>query len=361
MLRSVFNGKRVLLTGHTGFKGAWLTRWLLDMGAEVTGVALPPETTPNLFTLTGLASHIRHHETDVRDADGLRRVVESERPEVVLHLAAQAIVRWGYREPKHTWDVNVGGTVNLLEAIRHVGSVRACVVVTSDKCYENLEQVWGYRECDPLGGHDPYSSSKGAAELAVSSWRRSFFQEAAGIRLASARAGNVIGGGDWAADRLVVDFVRSITAGLPLVLRHPKATRPWQHVLEPLSGYLALAGRLLEEDGHEAATGWNFGPPESNVVSVETLARALVSVWGQGEVQVSAGEHPHEAGLLKLDCSRAYAWLGWHGIWDLPETVRRTVEWYRNQHLGGNAERLTCEQIKAYEADAFKGGLPWTH
>lgn len=361
MFKGAFKGRRVLVTGHTGFKGSWLTRWLLDLGAEVTGLALAPETDPNLFGLLGLEGAIRHHLLDIRDAEGVRRVVAEARPEVVLHLAAQPLVRLSYAEPKATWDVNVGGTVNLLEALRAEGSARACVVVTSDKCYENREQLWGYRETDAMGGHDPYSSSKGAVELAVASWRRSFFQDPAGLRLASGRAGNVIGGGDWAADRIVVDFVKAITADRPVCLRNPHATRPWQHVLEPLSGYLWLAARLLEGDGQTLAHGWNFGPRDESIVTVETLARGLVAAWGRGEVQVvSRPDQPHEAGLLRLDCTLAQARLAWHGVWDFSQTVAQTVAWYKAHHEGGGMEALTSRQIKTYEQDAAKAGLAWT-
>jgi len=361
MFQNAFQGRRILVTGHTGFKGSWLTRWLLELGAEVTGLALAPDTNPSLFTLLGLQGQIRHHELDIRNAEQVTRVVGECRPEIVFHLAAQALVRLSYQEPKTTWDVNVGGTINLMEAIRTLGGVRACVVVTSDKCYENREQVWGYRECDSMGGYDPYSSSKGATELVVASWRRSYFQEWAATHLASARAGNVIGGGDWSTDRIVVDFVKGITIGRPLVLRNPMATRPWQHVLEPLSGYLALAERLFREDGHKVAEGWNFGPADGNVVTVETLARALVAAWGEGEVQIDQeSNHPHEAGLLKLDCSKARSLLGWHGVWDFPETVRRTVDWYRGLHTGEDPDRLTREQIVAYQATAAQANLPWT-
>lgn len=361
MFQDVYRGRRVLVTGHTGFKGSWLTRWLLDLGAEVTGVALAPDTSPSLFQLLKLHDHIQHHELDVRDAERLRLVVQEARPEIVFHLAAQALVRLSYQEPKATWDVNVGGTVNLLEALRQMGGVRACVVVTSDKCYENREQVWGYRECDPMGGHDPYSSSKGATELAVASWRRSFFKGPADTHLATARAGNVIGGGDWSSDRIVVDLVRSIASGRPLVLRNPDATRPWQHVLEPLSGYLTLAEHLFRENGHELAGGWNFGPAEGNTVTVGTLARALVEAWGAGEIQVNQDpRQPHEAGLLKLDCSQARSQLGWQGVWNFEETVRQTVGWYHGFHLGADADRLTGEQVAAYQSAATKAHLPWT-
>ncbi|MEI6566737.1 MAG: CDP-glucose 4,6-dehydratase, partial [Verrucomicrobiota bacterium] len=354
MFQNTYQGKRVLVTGHSGFKGSWLTRWLLGLGAHVSGLALAPKTTPNLFTLLELDRGIEHHLVDIRDQGALHRVIETARPEIVFHLAAQALVRSSYLDPKETWDVNVGGTINLLEALRKVGGVRACLVVTSDKCYENKEQVWGYRESDPMGGHDPYSSSKGAVELAVASWRRSYFQDPNGLRLASARAGNVIGGGDWATDRIVVDFVKSIKADEPLVLRNPGSTRPWQHVLEPLSGYLDLGSRLCQESGWRLSQGWNFGPSDESVVDVETLARALVSVWGNGEVRVSQDPNqPHEAGLLKLDCSKASAELGWHGVWNFQETVRQTVEWYRGHHRGEDVKHLTHKQIGAYESAAI--------
>jgi CDP-glucose 4,6-dehydratase len=361
MFSNSYRNRRVLVTGHTGFKGAWLTRWLQELGADVTGLSLAPDTSPNLFSLLNLTKHIRHHEADIRDATSIRNIVAECRPEIVLHLAAQPLVRLSYREPKATWDTNVGGTVNLLEAIRSIGGVRACVVVTSDKCYENREQIWGYREGDAMGGHDPYSASKGATELAVTSWRRSFFHDSAGCQLASARAGNVIGGGDWSVDRIVVDFVKAITASQPLVLRNPNATRPWQHVLEPLSGYLDLASRLYQADGHRFADGWNFGPADDSVVTVGELAKRLVAAWGQGHVDVAGNTgHPHEAGLLTLDCRKARTVLGWHGIWAVDETVNRTVSWYRSQHHGHDAESLTLADIHSYTAAARASGMPWT-
>jgi CDP-glucose 4,6-dehydratase len=358
-----FAGTRVLVTGHTGFKGSWLCEWLLGLGAEVTGIALEPDTEPSLFRLLGLERRLAGHRIlDVRDHAALLATVREARPEIVLHLAAQPLVRLSYREPKATWDVNVGGTVNLLEAVRATPGVRACVVVTSDKCYENREQLWGYRESDAMGGHDPYSSSKGAAELAVASWRRAFLHDPTGCRLASARAGNVIGGGDWSPDRIVVDFVTAIAAGRPLRLRNPGATRPWQHVLEPLSGYLWLAARLLDEDGPRFADGWNFGPADASVSTVGDLANRLVAAWGSGRVETpgSAGQ-PHEAGLLKLDVSKAAALLGWHGLWDVQRTVTETVAWYRAHHTGGaDLAGLTRHQIAAYTADAQAADLAWT-
>jgi CDP-glucose 4,6-dehydratase len=362
MFNNAFQGRRVLITGHTGFKGAWLCQWLLDLGAEVHGLALAPDTSPALFEVLGLAAHLTSHRlTDVRDGAAVHAAVAAIRPEIVLHLAAQPLVRLSYREPAATWATNVQGTVHVLEAIRSVGGVRACVVVTSDKCYENREQVWGYRENEAMGGHDPYSSSKGASEIAVASWRRSFFQDANGLRLASGRAGNVIGGGDWSADRIVVDFVTAIAAGKTLSLRNPNATRPWQHVLEPLSGYLWLAARLLRDDGQRFAEGWNFGPADTSVTTVKALADRLVAAWGQGRVEIpgNAGQ-PHEAGLLKLDVSKAAAQLGWHGLWDVDRTVRETVAWYRAHHQRStDLHALTRSQIAAYAADAARAGLAW--
>ncbi|MFM2091953.1 MAG: CDP-glucose 4,6-dehydratase [Planctomycetota bacterium] len=358
-----FAGRRVLVTGHTGFKGSWLSEWLLGLGAEVHGLALAPDTTPSLFAILGLERRLASHRiVDVRDGAAVAATVAAVRPEVVLHLAAQPLVRLSYREPAATWATNVQGTVHLLEALRAVPGCRACVVVTSDKCYENREQVWGYRESDAMGGHDPYSSSKGAAELAVASWRRSFFSTPDAMRLASGRAGNVIGGGDWSADRIVVDFVAAIAAGRTLHLRNPLATRPWQHVLEPLSGYLWLAARLLGGDGARFADGWNFGPADASVTTVKELADRLVAAWGSGSVACAgnAGQ-PHEAGLLKLDVSKAAAHLGWRGIWDVSRTAAETVAWYRSHHLGGaDLADLTRRQIAAYTADARAAGLAWT-
>lgn len=361
MFGDAYRGRRVLVTGHTGFKGSWLSHWLLGLGAKVTGIALPPATQPALFDLLGLAQRLDHREVDIRDAEAVARVMAEVRPEVVLHLAAQPLVRLSYAEPRATWETNVLGTVNVLEAVRACPDVAACVVVSSDKCYENREQVWGYRESDAMGGHDPYSASKGATELVAASYRRSFFHRPEATRLASARAGNVIGGGDWAKDRIVTDFVAAICAGQPLRLRNPGATRPWQHVLEPLSGYLHLAATLLQGKGHTCADGWNFGPADASVTTVEDLARRLVAAWGRGEVIIAADPaQPHEAGLLKLDCSKAAHRLGWRGVWDVAATVEHTVDWYR-AHAAGSVDmtRLTDEQLARYAADARALGLAW--
>lgn len=362
MFSGIYRGRRVLVTGHTGFKGSWLCEWLLDLGAQVSGYALAPETDPALFTLLG--HHQRLHSSrigDVRSASAVLAAVKEIRPEIIFHLAAQPLVRLSYREPAATWETNVQGTINVLEAARAVPGVTACVVVTSDKCYENREQVWGYRENDPMGGHDPYSSSKGAAELAVASWRRSFFQDPSSCRLASGRAGNVIGGGDWAAERLVVDCIKAIAAGRPLALRHPLATRPWQHVLEPLSGYLHLAAKLCAQGGERFAEGWNFGPADASVTTVEHLARRLIHAWGAGKLEASQGNHLHEAGLLKLDVSKARAQLAWHGIWDVDRTIDETVAWYRAHISGADVCTLTRKQIADYVTDARSAHLEWTH
>ena len=354
-----YHGKRVLVTGSTGFKGSWLCQWLGLLGAEVGGLALPPNTLPNLWTALGLQSRVSQRMGDVRDHAVVAETIAAFRPDMVFHLAAQPLVRDSYADPKGTFDTNVGGTVNLLETLRGQPQVQGCVVITTDKCYENREWVWGYRESDALGGHDPYSASKGAAELVVASYRRSFFA-ASGLRLASARAGNVIGGGDWSKDRLVVDFIKAIFAGQPLTLRHPHATRPWQHVLEPLSGYLALGARLAGAEGAAAAEAWNFGPEDASVVSVETLARSLVASWGAGLVVADAqGTHPHEAGLLTLDCSKARHRLGWHGVWGLAQTVQQTVTWYRGHIAGQDARALTERQIAEYVHDATQRHLSW--
>ena len=362
MFADAFRGRRVLVTGHTGFKGAWLSEWLLQLGAEVHGFALAPDTTPALFDVLGLGSRLASHRVgDVRDAQMVLAACAAVRPEIVLHLAAQPLVRLSYREPAATWATNVQGTIHVLEAIRAVGGVRACVVVTSDKCYDNREQIWGYREHDAMGGHDPYSSSKGAAELAVASWRRSFFQDPAGTRIASGRAGNVIGGGDWSADRIVVDFVTAIAAGRTLHLRNPRATRPWQHVLEPLSGYLWLASRLLTPEGQRYAEGWNFGPADASVTTVHDLAQRLVRAWGSGTVETAGNTgQPHEAGLLKLDVSKAATQIGWRGVWDVERTIAETVAWYRDFHTQtGDIAEITRRQIASYVADAARAGQSW--
>jgi CDP-glucose 4,6-dehydratase len=359
MFSGAYRGTRVLVTGHTGFKGGWLCHWLIRLGAEVTGLALAPAGDPHLFGALGLERRLDHHLADIRDGAAVTRIMQAARPAMVFHLAAQALVRRSYAEPKATFDINVGGTVNVLEAARATPSVRSCVVVTSDKVYENREWEWGYREGDALGGHDPYSASKAAAEIAAASWRRSFCADGR-IRLATARAGNVIGGGDWSADRLVPDFVAALLAGRPLELRNPQATRPWQHVLDPLSGYLHLAARLAGDDGATCAQAWNFGPEERSVTSVEELVRLLIAAWGGGTLRAAAAAgQPHEAGLLKLDVSRAAARLGWRSSWDAATAVAQTAAWYKAHSDGGDCRALSDQQIAHFSRTAAAAGQLW--
>ena len=351
-----YAGRRVLVTGHTGFKGSWLLHWLEMLGAEVSGLSVDIPSNPSHFELTGLGSAATTVFRDIRNRDALARTLDEARPEVVFHLAAQPLVRRSYDIPLETLEVNVLGTVNLLEAIRAAAAPCAVVIATSDKCYANTGQVWGYRECDPMGGHDPYSMSKGAAELVVSSWRDSYFNAPdSAIRLASARAGNVIGGGDWAQDRLVVDGVRAIAAGRPIVLRSPAATRPWQHVLEPLGGYLLLGARLAQSaDPQRYAEGWNFGPDPANVRPVRDVAEALIAEFGRGQMIIEEDPAaPHEAFALALNCDKAHQLLDWHPVWGFRETIARTVEWYARWLAGEpNLRAVTRLQIEDYRRDA---------
>ena len=343
--------RRVLVTGHTGFKGAWLSLWLSRLGARVTGLALAPETSPSLFTLAGLAGRVDSRLGDIRSRAIVDAVVAESQPEVVFHLAAQALVRRSYTDPVATYETNVMGTAHVLEAARHAEALRAVVVVTSDKCYENREWWWPYREDDALGGHDPYSSSKGCAELVTAAWRRSYFGgPASPAGVASARAGNVIGGGDWAEDRLVPDCVRAFATGTPVVIRRPAAVRPWQHVLEPLLGYVLLAERLAESPA-TFAEAWNLGPSVDDAQPVSWVVDRLVQFWGgSARWEHDAGEQPHEAALLQVDASKARARLGWTPRLRLEQGVRWTVDWYRRQQAGEDAAALTLEQIARFES-----------
>lgn len=347
MTSEFWRGKRVLLTGHTGFKGSWLSLWLQSLGAELYGLALDPPTTPSLFDEAGVGKGMISILGDIRDFDFVMKAVARARPEIVIHMAAQPLVRYSYAHPVETYATNVMGTVHVLEAVRRVGTVRAVVNVTTDKCYENREWVWGYREDEPMGGHDPYSNSKGCAELVTSAYRRSFC-ESEGIALASARAGNVIGGGDWALDRLVPDILRAFEARKPVVIRNPVSTRPWQHVLEPLSGYLSLVERLWDS-GQEFAEGWNFGPREQDAKSVRWIVERLATKWGEGAGwEVDAGDHPHEANYLKLDISKAQHVLGWAPRWALETALDKIVEWHQGWRAGLDVSALCRTQIEEY-------------
>lgn len=345
---SVFRGKRVLVTGDTGFKGSWLSLWLAEAGAEVYGFALPPGRIDDHFNVLKLADRIQHQDGDIRHLDQLDACFERAKPEFVFHLAAQALVRRSYRDPKETFDTNVGGSVNVLECVRRTPSVRALLYITSDKCYRNREWVWGYREIDELGGRDPYSASKAAAELVFSAYGDSFFQVRTDFGFASVRAGNVIGGGDWSEDRIVPDCLRALREGQPIVLRKPDATRPWQHVLEPLAGYLTLAA-ALERDPQKFSGAWNFGPNPDAARSVHDLVRGVVGAWGSGQIKVqSSSSDPHEAGLLHLNCDKARHCLGWKPRWDFDRTVQETVAWYRDVASGSEVAAVSVAQIQAY-------------
>ena len=350
---SAWKGRRVLVTGHTGFKGGWLSLWLHQLGAEVTGFSLPAPTDPSLFEQTRLAELVNHVEGDVRDMDAVEAAVNAARPEVVFHLAAQSLVRYSYDNPIETYATNVMGTVRLLDACRRAESVRAIISVTSDKCYENREWIWPYRESDPMGGHDPYSSSKGAAELVISAYRRSFFET--GACIASVRAGNVIGGGDWATDRLIPDIVRAMLAGERPLIRNPDSVRPWQHVMEALSGYLLIAERLLEER-REFANAWNFGPSEDDAKPVAWIADRMLEMWGAEGWDRPAGEQPHEAKLLKLDCSKARAALGWRPRLSLEKALEKVVDWHKSVADGDDAREVSLRQLREYGDLANVGG-----
>lgn len=348
-----WHGRRVFLTGHTGFKGSWLALWLQRHGAIVTGYALPPATTPNLFETARVGVGMTSIIGDIRDVTSLDAAIQRARPEIVLHLAAQPLVRYSYANPVETYSTNVMGLVHLFEAVRKSPSVRAVLNVTSDKCYENREWVWGYREIDPMGGHDPYSNSKGCAELVTRAYRDSFFGASSPVALGSARAGNVIGGGDWAADRLVPDIMRAIEAGRPVQIRCPRSIRPWQHVLEPLSGYIQLAERLFT-DGGAFAQGWNFGPSDSDAKPVQWIVEQIINEWGDGatyEIDETGATH-HEARYLKLDCSKASALLGWTPRWDLTTTLARICEWHKAMRDGHDMHAVTTSQIDAFEKAA---------
>ena len=349
MNREFWRGKRVFLTGHSGFKGGWLSLWLSEMGAEVYGYSLAPLTHPNLFSVLKLEDRICNSEIgDIRDAHGFSAAMGRAKPDIVLHLAAQPLVRHSYLDPVETYAVNVMGTVNLFEAARRVGTVRAMVNVTTDKCYENREWVWPYRENEAMGGFDPYSSSKACSELVTSAYRQSFFAQQ-GVHVASARAGNVIGGGDWAKDRLVPDFLRSIDSDETLEIRSPSATRPWQHVLEPLAGYLMLAEQLVVQGG-EMAGAWNFGPDDSDARSVQWIVERLCNHIDGASWSCDSAPQPHEANHLKLDSSKAKVRLGWLPRWGLELALEKTLAWHRAWKSGSDMADYSLEQIADYES-----------
>lgn len=349
-----YHGRRVLVTGHTGFKGSWLCLWLKELGAHVSGIALDAGSTPNHFDMLKLEMDDRR--IDIRNSGALVQAMHEIQPEFVFHLAAQPLVRRSYQEPLETWSTNVMGTANLLEACRHTGSVKAVLVVTTDKCYQNQEWDWGYRENDRLGGHDPYSASKAATELLVASYRDSYFSAPDALLLASARAGNVIGGGDWSQDRLIPDLVRAQAEGGILQIRSPHATRPWQHVLESLSGYLLLGQKLLQGEP-QFAQAWNFGPDQTGNRSVEQVLSALSRHWNGLRWEVSATPQPHEAGLLQLDISKARRALGWNPVWGIDQALEMTAAWYR---LWLEESALASEmQLARYVTDAREAGACW--
>lgn len=347
---SVFKNKNVLITGHTGFKGSWLTIWLKELGANVIGYALEPYTKRDNFVVTGLENKITHIIEDVRDYNKLKGVFDKYKPEFVFHLAAQPIVRESYLNPKETYDINVGGTVNVFECCRLTDSVKVIINVTSDKCYENKEWIWGYRENDPMGGYDPYSSSKGCSELITTAYRKSFFNpkdfKKNSKSISSVRAGNVIGGGDWQKDRLIPDCINALENNKPIEIRNPNATRPWQHVLEPLSGYLLLASKMYFEK-HKYSGAWNFGPEYSAIITVEKVSKKIVEYWGEGKIKLKnkISDEPHEAKLLSLDIIKARNYLKWKPILSIDETIQMSINWYKNSDVN---YAYNVSQIKYY-------------
>ena len=349
-----WNGKRVFLTGHTGFKGGWLSLWLASMGAKVTAYALTPNTAPNFFEVARVANELeKSHIADIRDLEKLQKVMSVAKPEIVIHMAAQPLVRYSYVNPVETYATNVMGTVHVLESIRTLDCVRAAVIVTTDKCYENKEWSWGYRENEPMGGHDPYSNSKGCAELVTSAYRESYFPSEKyfkhQVAIATARAGNVIGGGDWSEDRLIPDAIRAFEANQVLMIRNPLATRPWQHVLEPLSGYLVLAQSLYQE-GAKFNGGWNFGPKDEDARSVQEVINLLIKNWGSAaDWNQDQTEQPHEAHSLKLDCSKARQYLRWVPRWNLEQAIVKITDWQHLYQKQGNMREMSLKQITSYQ------------
>ena len=341
---NIYKNKKVLVTGHTGFKGSWLSLWLTELGANVIGYSLEPPTELNLFDALSLDKKLIHIIGDVRDEKKLSSVFKKYNPEIVFHLAAQPLVRLSYTEPKLTYETNIMGTINVLETVRKTNNIKVCIIITTDKCYENKEWIYGYREIDPMGGYDPYSSSKACAELVISAYRNSFFNpkdygKIHNIALSSVRAGNVIGGGDWGEDRLIPDCVKTLCQNKTINIRNPQATRPWQYVLEPLSGYLLLGSKMYK-DGKRYSSAWNFGPNDENIITVDELVKLVINNWGSGTYKVDNYNHPHEASLLKLDISKARAFLGWNPVYNICKTIERTISWYKKFYNGIEKEKL---------------------
>lgn len=360
MFNNIYRNVNVLITGHTGFKGSWLTLWLSKLGANITGYSLQPPTEPNHFNLLNM--DINSIIGDVRDADKIKKAFKKHKPEIIFHLAAQPIVRVSYKDPVETFTSNVLGTINVLEASRESGLVRAIINVTSDKCYDNKEWPWGYREIDPLGGYDPYSASKGCSEIVTGCWRNSYFNPGDYGKihctlLASGRAGNVIGGGDWAIDRLVPDIIRAVKLNKKVVIRNPHAVRPWQHVLEPLSGYLLL-GQMLLEGKKECAEAWNFGPSEDSTITVGEIVAQIKKIWPKIDYELNkVPDQPHEAGMLKMDCSKARAKIRWSSVWDGKTAIEKTALWYKSFYE--NSEVLSHNDLQRYINDAHAKNIPW--
>lgn len=359
-----FRSAKVLVTGHTGFKGAWLCEWLLSMGADVTGYALEPDTSPSLFEQLGLTNRLRHVVGDIRTSDSVRQIFVETKPAFVFHLAAQPLVRRSYAEPTYTWETNVLGTVHVLEALRALDEPCAAVIVTTDKCYANREWLFGYRETDELGGHDPYSSSKAAVELAVDSWRNSFFMPGGAVRVGTARAGNVIGGGDWSEDRIVPDCVRALAEGQSIYVRNKNATRPWQHVLEPLGGYLWLAAVLAQPvlrpyAADHFSSAFNFGPRAESNRTVSKLVEEMLRHWPGRWSDANGATGPHEAGVLTLATDKARHLLGWEPTWSFEEAVSRTAKWYRATAAGADPVELTRRDLTDYLTAARQRSMPW--
>ena len=349
---NLFKGKRVLVTGDTGFKGSWLSFWLHELGADVVGLSLPPYSDKDHYCVINLEGLIHHINCDIREHSDVEDVFQNFQPEFLFHLAAQPLVRYSFQEPKLTFDTNLGGSINILEVARNTPSLKSIIFVTSDKCYQNNEWVWGYRETDRLGGHDPYSASKAAAELVFAAYQKSFFSKNSSIGVASVRAGNVIGGGDWAKDRIVPDSIKSILNNVPIKIRSPKSTRPWQHVLEPLSGYLKLSAYLFN-DPTLYSGAWNFGPSSHSFASVQDLVDLIVNLWGKGNVIVNEDPSLHEANLLHLNCDKAHNFLKWFPRWDFIETVNNTVQWYKDTSIGKSGRLITHEQIKHFMKEDY--------